>query len=157
MLRDLIQDEGILSAEAKLGLDRLETLCTQLFVIAQKELNKSPLSEADLTLIRQFPDIYDQLTAHINKRGQETILVTDIHTDPNTRQTVTIATGYADMILIPIFSAENGWNLAAGPALSFYEFKQPMKNRLTDESWGAILSAFQAPARPAWTQIFMSK
>jgi len=45
--------------------------------------------------------------------------------------------------------------LAAGPVLSYYEFKQPMSGRLTDEAWRELLASEAAPARPAWTGGFM--
>lgn len=35
-----------------------------------------------------------------------------------------------------------------GPVLSYYEFKHPMSNRLTDEAWKDILARGQAPDRP---------
>jgi hypothetical protein len=44
--------------------------------------------------------------------------------------------------------------LGAGPVFSYYEFKWPLANRLTDEAWFAMLENHQAPAPPAWTQSF---
>ena len=33
---------------------------------------------------------------------------------------------------------------------SYYEFKHPMKDRLTDEAWQKMLSSAERPAVPAW-------
>jgi len=33
--------------------------------------------------------------------------------------------------------------------MSYYEFKQPMQNRLTDDQWRELLQA-EPPARPEW-------
>jgi heme oxygenase len=34
--------------------------------------------------------------------------------------------------------------------LSYYEFKQPMNDRLTDEAWRDLLAWPEKPARPGW-------
>ncbi|RLF50767.1 MAG: hypothetical protein DRN11_04040, partial [Thermoplasmata archaeon] len=41
----------------------------------------------------------------------------------------------------------------AGATLSYYEFKQPMEQRLTDEEWKEILQN-SPPQRPAWISSF---
>jgi hypothetical protein len=40
--------------------------------------------------------------------------------------------------------------LAVGPLFSYYEFKQPMNNRLTDEQWQKMLDSPKKPGRPKW-------
>ncbi|GAI53387.1 unnamed protein product [marine sediment metagenome] len=40
-----------------------------------------------------------------------------------------------------------------GPVFSYYEFKQPMGDRLTDEAWREILNT-QAQAEPEWIKNF---
>ena len=37
-----------------------------------------------------------------------------------------------------------------GPASSYYEFKQPAGQRLTDEAWQLLLQTNKQPARAAW-------
>ncbi|MFH1791024.1 MAG: DUF3160 domain-containing protein [Candidatus Omnitrophota bacterium] len=44
--------------------------------------------------------------------------------------------------------------IGAGPVLSYYEFKHPMKDRLTDEKWQEMLSGGDAPDKPDWTKGF---
>jgi len=45
--------------------------------------------------------------------------------------------------------------IGAGPVFSYYEFKQPMSNRLTDEEWKDMLEArANEPARPEWIGSF---
>jgi len=41
-------------------------------------------------------------------------------------------------------------SLAAGPVLSYYEFKHPMSDRLTDEAWQDLLDSPDKPERPKW-------
>jgi len=42
--------------------------------------------------------------------------------------------------------------LAAGPVLSYYEFKHPMSDRLTDEAWRQLLASQDRPSRPRWLE-----
>ncbi|MEA3323974.1 MAG: DUF3160 domain-containing protein [Euryarchaeota archaeon] len=37
--------------------------------------------------------------------------------------------------------------------MSYYEFKQPMSKRLTDETWREMLAA-SPPKKPEWTSNF---
>ena len=45
--------------------------------------------------------------------------------------------------------------LGAGPVFSYYEFKQPARDRLTDEKWREMLNSGKAPRPPKWTSSFM--
>ena len=42
--------------------------------------------------------------------------------------------------------------LPIGPILSYYEFKQPMADRLTDEQWRKIVGTDKSPQRPVWNR-----
>jgi hypothetical protein len=44
--------------------------------------------------------------------------------------------------------------VAVGGVFSYYEFKQPIADRLTDEAWQAM---DPRPARPVWTASFVVK
>ncbi len=44
--------------------------------------------------------------------------------------------------------------IAAGPVFSYHEFKQPMKDRLTDEAWQSMLKQRKAPSLSKWTKTF---
>jgi len=40
---------------------------------------------------------------------------------------------------------------------SYYEFKQLMSDRFTDEAWKQQLEQGQQPSRPIWTQSFIAE
>ena len=41
-----------------------------------------------------------------------------------------------------------------GAVFSYYEFKQPMNNRLTDEAWQQLLAdPSERPAMPSWLPV----
>jgi hypothetical protein len=45
--------------------------------------------------------------------------------------------------------------LTKGGSFSYYEFTQPMDDRLSDEQWHQWLETGKAPAPPVWTDTFM--
>jgi hypothetical protein len=45
--------------------------------------------------------------------------------------------------------------VGAGPVFSYYEFKHPSDDRLTDEKWREMLNSGKAPKPPKWTQSSM--
>ena len=50
---------------------------------------------------------------------------------------------------------QGAFQLAVGAVYSYYEFLQPISDRLTDEAWRAMLDAGTQPDRPAWEHAFM--
>ena len=56
-----------------------------------------------------------------------------------------VGDAYTIYALVP---SEEGLTLTRGAVFSYYEFKQPLSERLTDEAWQAM---DPKPARPAWT------
>ena len=60
--------------------------------------------------------------------------------------------GYVDLIIVACPGPEDLLFLAAGPVLSYYEFKHPMNDRLTDEAWRELLASPDRPERPPWFQ-----
>ena len=61
-----------------------------------------------------------------------------------------IGTGWVDQILVLVPDDAGRFHVALGGVYSYYEFQQPITDRLTDEAWRAMLKAGEAPARPTW-------
>ena len=82
--------------------------------------------------------------------GLKTTLVEDVHTHPVEKTVVEEATGKVDLIVVACPTPDGSVFLAAGPVLSYYEFKHPMDDRMTDEAWRGMLGSDQEPDRPKW-------
>src|SRR5258708_35959545 len=83
-------------------------------------------------------------------------VITDVAADPVKNRVLEIGRGYvADIYaIVPI----NGkLYLAHGAAYSYYEFAQSAPNRLTNETWQALLDSSKAPTPPDWTFNFLSR
>jgi Protein of unknown function (DUF3160) len=59
-------------------------------------------------------------------------------------------TGRFDQIFVLVPDNDGKFEIAVGGVYSYYEFPQPVSNRLTDEAWRKMLNTHTAPARPSW-------
>jgi hypothetical protein len=79
-------------------------------------------------------------------------VIADIFTEPMSGQV--LEEGVGDVLPLYAIVTINGrkW-LASGGVFSYYEFHQPMSNRLTDEAWRNMK---HRPAQPGWTAGYIS-
>ena len=63
---------------------------------------------------------------------------------------VETATGYVDQLLVLVPDDKGRFHVALGGVYSYYEFHQPVSQRLTDEAWRIMLASGEVPARPDW-------
>jgi hypothetical protein len=80
--------------------------------------------------------------------------VADVHTDSNTGQVLEEGVGFAKLLVAAYELADGRRFLGAGPVLSYFEFKWPMADRMTDAQWSALLQSTNAPLAPSWTRAF---
>jgi hypothetical protein len=129
-------------------LANLEHVLERLIAISLAELRGEPLSEDDSRYIGRFDDVLDGVVSGVDEKSQKTTLVADVHTDSNSGQVLEEGVGYVDLLVVAWKSGDQIY-LAAGPELSYYEFKHSMDDRLTDEAWREML-ATEPPPRPEW-------
>ena len=78
-------------------------------------------------------------------------VVADVRTDLNSPAEV-LEEGVGDAFTIYVLVPSGaGLVLTQGAVFSYYEFKQPLSDRLTDEAWQAM---DPKPNRPVWTASF---
>ncbi len=155
MTREGLSRLGVLSQEEDRRLGSLEAILDRARRIAIKELEGEELTDGDYSFIRNFGKGLDEVICGVEAEGKETTLVADVHTDTNQPQEVLQeGVGYVDLLLVAYKVPDGRIVIGAGPTLSYYEFKQPINNRLTDEQWKQMLRSGQAPPRTAWTSSF---
>ena len=144
-----------LTDEERTRLNSLENILGRLIDISTDELENRELDEADYEFIRNFAKELDSIVTGVEAKGKETTIVADVHTDTNPpRQVLEEGVGYVDLILVAYKLPDGRILTGAGPAFSYYEFKHPMAERLTDEKWQEMLEQGDAPRRPAWISSF---
>jgi hypothetical protein len=158
-----LSEMNVLDAAAKGRLDALEKLLGRLLAIAEKELANQELKEEDYAFIRNFGENLEGVVVKpepgqnfSESPAMKTTLVADVHTDQNTKQVLEEATGYVDLGVFVYKQPDGRMVLGAGPVLSYYEFKHPMRDRLTDEKWRALLKSGKAPTRPEWNKLYLA-
>ena len=142
-----LSDFDMISAKDKENLSILSQLAGKLETIANKELAKELPTKEEFDLIRSyggqlehfweevmkadFPDEAEYITPMLHPAA----LVTDIATDPNGR---CLQAGTGNPIEIGVLVEVDGkLKLATGAVFSYYEFEQPLGDRMTDNDWQA--------------------
>jgi hypothetical protein len=145
-----LDDLNVLTPEARDRFEELEKLLQRVLDIVSKQLTNMDLSAEDRTYILVLPDTLDSIVTGMEDIGLKTTLAADVHTDAHEEKVVEEATGKIDLIVVACPTPDGRIFLALGPVLSYYEFKQPMSNRLTDEKWRELLDSPDKPDRPEW-------
>ncbi len=147
---DLLEDSIVRRVE------NLEQFLQQVLDIVTKQLTNEPLSKEEEKFFKDLPDTLKELAkdGHRSSPTRAT-LIADVHTFSLEGLVVEEAVGFVDLIVVACPLADGKAFLAAGPVFSYYEFKHPMKDRLTDEAWEKMLSSPEKPERPKWYQPLM--
>ena len=151
MTEDGLTDLDILNATEKKRLQSLERILNRLINISTDELENRELTEADYEFIRDFGGHLDYVVTGVDTEGKETTIVADVHTDCNTGMVLEEGVGYVKLILVAYRVPDGRILLGAGPVFSYYEFKHPMDDRLTDEAWKEMLQS-NPPDVPEWVR-----
>ncbi|MCK4263160.1 MAG: DUF3160 domain-containing protein, partial [Dehalococcoidia bacterium] len=157
MTKEGLAQLGALSDKERSRLESLESILERLLLIACDEMEGRELSEDDYDFISSFGEQLDSIVAGVEAEGKETTLVADVHTDTNQpREVLEEGVGYVELALVAYRVPDGRIIIGAGPTLNYYEFKQPISERLTDEQWKEMLEEGQSPPRPDWIGSFYS-
>jgi len=160
-MKEGLRSHELLNVEMESKLEQMTEILKSLEDISHKELKGQTLSEDDYHLIQRFGHIMaglttfstvtdDQLSSEVDERMA---VVADVHTDPNSGQVLQEAVGDAFRIYV-LAPSDGGTMATVGGVFSYYEFKQPMSDRLTDEAWQAM---DPKPPQPDWVASFIVK
>jgi hypothetical protein len=144
-----LDEMKVLDSSAKYRLESLETILERLVELSEKELENKELTEKDYEFIENFGDELNAVLSEVDEKAKKTTIIADVHTDGNTGQVLEEGVGYVDLIVVAYKVPDGRVLIGAGPVMSYYEFKQPMEERLTDEKWREMLGS-KPPERPEW-------
>jgi hypothetical protein len=153
-----LEDRGLLNPEYTDKLNRMESLLLSLKTMAEKELSGQTLTDEEYAQIRNIGEVLEGITTFsVEVSGQITseadermAIVADVHTEGNSGQVLEEGVGDAFTIYV-VAPVEGQQVVTQGGVFSYYEFKQPMSDRLTDEAWQALEPK---PDLPRWTASF---
>ena len=128
----------------------------RLTEISIKELQNEPLTESDYHFIhylgKDFLKIASfnyNLEGYSTETDKRTALIADVFTEANTEQVLEVAIGNPYLLYVIVQDHTGQLYLTRGVSFSYYEFHQPMNDRMTDEEWQTLLS-ISPPEQPEW-------
>ena len=136
------------------NLERLKYLADQFTVISEKELQNETLSDSEYELIRSYGgqiehlwmEAYKDETEKPNTFEYPAAIVTDVATDPN-GSCLELGTGRALTIYV-VVPVAGELKLCSGTVFSFYQFAQPLSDRLTDTAWRTMMGIYWDSSNP---------
>jgi hypothetical protein len=157
-LKKLVPKDELEKLKIEDTLNRFSEILTRLLEISKKELENKPLTEEEYYFIDNFGAISEGLIKEIAEGETDpdifkTTLIADVHTEGNTKKVLEEGVGYIKTLIVAYKLPQGHILLGVGPVFSYYEFKQPMENRLTDETWREILKT-NPPPEPEWVKNF---
>jgi hypothetical protein len=157
MTRSGLTDLNVLNDTEINRLNDLEDVLQRVITISKDELENQELTDDDYEFIRNFGENLSGIVTGVNNEGKQTTIIADVHTDTNTNQVLEEGVGYVDLILVAYTYPDGRIMMGAGPVFSYYEFKHPLENRLTDKQWKDMLGTNEEPPRPEWIGSFVSE
>lgn len=144
---DGLKKYGYITSDDEINLANLAKLSDSLCQISVKELNNELLTEEEYDLIRDYGGQLEHLWIEIMRAqtGEEypstdqfpAAIVVDVATDPN-GSVLELGTGSPASIYVAVM-IDGDIRICEGAAYSFYQFEQPISDRLTDSKWRRML------------------
>ncbi|MHA2251787.1 MAG: DUF3160 domain-containing protein [Candidatus Kariarchaeaceae archaeon] len=150
-------DRGLTIAGFSDRLDSLAEILDKLTDLSIKELTNQELTEEDYQFINGAGRAIKSVASFtdpafedwVSEADERMAIVADVATDPNAGQVLEVATGNPYTIYVIVQDDDGNLRLTKGGTFSYYEFKQPMDNRLSDEEWHTLLDS-SPPELPVW-------
>ncbi len=124
--------------------------------LASKQATNTPLTAKEHKWLYEISSEMEYLPQSLgdaitNDADSHDALVADVHSDPNSAQVLEEATGNPAEIYVLVKINDKKY-IARGGTFTYYEFKHPMNDRLTDKAWQKMLNKLPTPVPPTWTK-----
>ncbi|MEO0141310.1 MAG: DUF3160 domain-containing protein [candidate division WOR-3 bacterium] len=148
--------------EVREKLDSYAMICNELAEIAEN--GGVPLDNEGHHSLWRMPerlkattDLGWELMERITNPYQDSrmAIVADVMTDPNSGQCLEEAVGNPAVLLVLVVIHGKPY-IAEGACFTYYEFKQPLNDRLSDPEWHEILDGGK-PQMPSWADEIMGR
>jgi len=160
--RDGLTAQGVFPTELGANYDDMTRLLRALLLISTQETltaeEKTRLADIEQptaddqqqaanigATLRRVETLPTPLRAEITgDEDAKAALIADVHTDPTTGRVLEVAVGRVLTVIVPVPDTKPAAE-AYGPIFSYYEFPQPMADRLTDAAWQQRIEAGKVP------------
>lgn len=135
-------------------LGQYADILQQLGDIAARELAGEPLTEDDRRFILKSCLAFTECQNRYDDQPPDPLPIVAAVAGGGD-SVLEAATGFVDRLYVLAPLDSGGITVAQGGVFSYYEFRQPRTDRLTDEAWRERLSGPDAPPLPAWASKFI--
>ena len=133
-------------------IDQFDTLTA----LSIKILENQELTNDDLEFIHKFGKRVQYavtfeygMSDYAMEADKRSALIADVFTDSDINQVLEVAVGNPFLIYVVVQDHLGDLYLTRGVTFSYYDFKQPSSNRLTDQQWIDMLDS-TSPDHPDW-------
>ncbi|HUT60333.1 MAG TPA: DUF3160 domain-containing protein [Phycisphaerae bacterium] len=161
VLKPFDREARTLSNGPATRLEKLDALLARLETMVRKELSGEPFSAEEIKLLDDYGFTLQTLQGFYynfpaDKAGPWMAQVADVHSETAViRKCLEVATGGAMPIYVAV-EHKGRYQLLIGGVISYYEFLQPISNRLTDEEWQRVWDNGRMPSPPQWTSSYLA-
>ena len=161
MMKSGLEQRSLLSSITMSRLYALHDFLRSMQEISIKELSGQSLNETEIDIIENSGDTLDYIASRpaddplLSDADENMAVIADVHTDVNTMTVLEEAVGDPMFIYVAVY-IEGQVVITRGGTFSYYEFAQPMNDRLTDEAWQDMLDAGEEPPLPSWLGSFVA-
>jgi len=164
-LYKILEKYDFLDGKAAQVLAGMHGIFVKAAEISELEADDKEVSGTDLAWIRSIPhqlsrlvvglftDWYEGFAEDINSLRMA--LVADVFTNAETGLVLETAVGIPLRLYIPLNDKQGGKRIAIGYGFSYYEFPQPVSNRLNNDEWKAMVYKANPDTKkylPFWMQ-----
>jgi hypothetical protein len=144
---DIMGRSGFMDENFKTKFSDFNNIVNVLTEIVEKEVQDKPISREQNRFIRDVPAKLARIvlppSATFGGYGDvdkfRMALVADVHTDALDGVVLEVATGIPYRMYAALNDGHGGKRIAIGYTYSYYEFHQPMSNRLNDDEWKKVV------------------
>lgn len=166
MTYDGLQSRSLLTDTTRSNLENLIEELVFLQDIAERELAGEPVSDEEYWHIEYWGGVLEQFTLAAadttdgmdrDLSDQKAALVADVATGTNDLMSlVVLEEGVGQPTFIYVVLPDSPWRVGVGAVFTYYEFEVAPSDRMTDETWQAMVEAGTNPPQPEWTQLFIA-
>jgi hypothetical protein len=157
LMKNGLESRGLTMESFSPKLAQMADIFDHLVELSIKELENQKLNESDLDFINNAGKTIAEVASFndpsadpwVNEADDRSAIIADVHTDPNTGQVLEVGTGNPFVIYVIVQDHTGKLFLTRGGTFSYFEFKHPITDRLTDEEWHEFLDT-NPPDLPAW-------
>ena len=169
-----LKEYGLLAKDDKDNLNKMAEMAKLLVTISEKELRDETLTTEEYDFIRDYGGDIEHIWADATRDDENEYprsdehpgaIVADVATDPN-GSVLELGTGEVGEIYV-VCPVAGKIKVCTGAVYSFYEFKWPLSDRLTDEQWRQKLGIWPVSGydfepdksikQPEWTQSYRAQ